>query len=215
MEGVGHGRAPWGVISEQKTTASVVPRVHGGALCRRVANLARAQRAPGRAVPRKRGTTPHEGERERGTVARSQKKTTLSTLSGSHTVLALLDSGYTATIFDNLDNSFEAVFDRMKELAGDKADKMKFVKVRRRRGRKGKRTRTKKKNMRSLTPRLTHQPTHTHTPRATSASLPTSTPPWGPKSLTRSSTLRGAKRWVSLSRNRCSTTPTTWRAPSA
>jgi GDP-mannose 4,6 dehydratase len=44
-------------------------------------------------------------------------------------VLALLDSGYTATIFDNLDNSFEAVFDRMKELAGDKADKMKFVKV--------------------------------------------------------------------------------------
>lgn len=45
-------------------------------------------------------------------------------------MLALLDSGYTATIFDNLDNSFEAVFDRMKELAGDKAGKMKFVKVR-------------------------------------------------------------------------------------
>ena len=49
---------------------------------------------------------------------------------GSHTVLALLDSGYTATVFDNLDNSFEAVFDRMKELAGDKAGSMKFVKVR-------------------------------------------------------------------------------------
>ena len=45
-------------------------------------------------------------------------------------MLALLDSGYTATVFDNLDNSFEAVFDRMKELAGDKAGSMKFVKVR-------------------------------------------------------------------------------------
>lgn len=45
-------------------------------------------------------------------------------------MLALLESGYSATIFDNLDNSFEQVFDRMRDLAGDKAANMKFVKVR-------------------------------------------------------------------------------------
>lgn len=45
-------------------------------------------------------------------------------------MLALIESGYSVTIFDNLDNSYEAVFDRMKELAGDKARNMKFVKVR-------------------------------------------------------------------------------------
>lgn len=33
------------------------------------------------------------------------------------------------TIFDNLDNAFEECFERMKELAGDKAGGMKFVKV--------------------------------------------------------------------------------------
>lgn len=130
-EGVWRGtRARASGVSFLKTTAAVRPRVHGGAPCRRAAKLTRAQLAPERAVRRERGKRPHEGDaRERDRRTRSQKKRP-SLPPGSHTVLALLDSGYTATIFDNLDNSFEAVFDRMKELAGDKAGKMKFVKVR-------------------------------------------------------------------------------------
>lgn len=48
---------------------------------------------------------------------------------GSHTVLALLEHGYSVTIIDNLDNSFLEAFKRMQELAGDKADKLKFVQV--------------------------------------------------------------------------------------
>ena len=48
---------------------------------------------------------------------------------GSHTVLALLDAGFSVTVFDNLDNSFLECFERMKELAGaEKAAKMTFVK---------------------------------------------------------------------------------------
>jgi UDP-glucose 4-epimerase len=48
---------------------------------------------------------------------------------GSHTVLQLLDNGYSVVIMDNLRNSFPKAFDHMKQIAGDKADKMKFVKV--------------------------------------------------------------------------------------
>ena len=44
-------------------------------------------------------------------------------------MLALLDAGYSVTIFDNLDNSFLECFERMKKLAGpEKAAKMTFVK---------------------------------------------------------------------------------------
>lgn len=58
-----------------------------------------------------------------------QRLFSLSKKSGSHTVLALLDAGYSVTIFDNLDNSFLECFERMKELAGaEKAAKMTFVK---------------------------------------------------------------------------------------
>jgi hypothetical protein len=48
---------------------------------------------------------------------------------GSHTVLELLKSGYRATVIDNFDNAFEACYERMKKLAGDKADKIKLIKV--------------------------------------------------------------------------------------
>lgn len=46
---------------------------------------------------------------------------------GSHTVLALVERGYKVHIIDNLDNSFEECFNRMKELAGDKAGQMTFT----------------------------------------------------------------------------------------
>jgi hypothetical protein len=48
---------------------------------------------------------------------------------GSHTVLELLKSGYRATVIDNFDNAFEACYERMKKLAGDKADRIKLIKV--------------------------------------------------------------------------------------
>ena len=48
---------------------------------------------------------------------------------GSHTVLELLNSGYRATVIDNFDNAFEACHERMKKLAGDKADKITLIKV--------------------------------------------------------------------------------------
>ena len=48
---------------------------------------------------------------------------------GSHTALALLEHGYTITIIDNLDNSFQLAIDRVVELAGAKAGNMKFVKA--------------------------------------------------------------------------------------
>lgn len=44
-------------------------------------------------------------------------------------MLALLEHGYLVTIIDNLDNSFEEAIIRMRELAKDKAENMKFVKV--------------------------------------------------------------------------------------
>ncbi|WIA14271.1 hypothetical protein OEZ85_002805 [Tetradesmus obliquus] len=46
---------------------------------------------------------------------------------GSHTTLVLLEHGHSVVILDNLSNAFERVFTHMKKLAGDKADKMKFV----------------------------------------------------------------------------------------
>ena len=42
----------------------------------------------------------------------------------------LLEYGCKVTLIDNMSNSFPRVFDHMKKLAGDKADLMKFVKVR-------------------------------------------------------------------------------------
>eukprot|EP00879_Flechtneria_rotunda_P005473 GHRR01005766.1.p1 GENE.GHRR01005766.1~~GHRR01005766.1.p1 ORF type:complete len:350 (+),score=108.91 GHRR01005766.1:333-1382(+) len=45
----------------------------------------------------------------------------------SHTVLVLLDHGHSAVMIDNLSNTVPRVYDHMKKLAGDKADKMKFV----------------------------------------------------------------------------------------
>jgi UDP-glucose 4-epimerase len=46
----------------------------------------------------------------------------------SHTVLVLLEHGHSVVLIDNLSNSFPRVLEHMKKLAGDKADKMKFVK---------------------------------------------------------------------------------------
>lgn len=54
----------------------------------------------------------------------------LFTPAGSHTVLQLLDSGYSVVIMDNLRNSFPKAFEHMQRIAGDKAGMMKFVKVR-------------------------------------------------------------------------------------
>lgn len=50
---------------------------------------------------------------------------------GSHTVLVLLEHGFKVVLMDNLDNSFQKAYDRMVELAGDKASNMKFIKVNR------------------------------------------------------------------------------------
>jgi UDP-glucose 4-epimerase len=47
---------------------------------------------------------------------------------GSHTVLTLLENGYRATVIDNFDNAFEQCYERMKKLAGDKADKITLIK---------------------------------------------------------------------------------------
>eukprot|EP00199_Chlamydomonas_sp_CCMP681_P001939 CAMPEP_0119108910 /NCGR_PEP_ID=MMETSP1180-20130426/16114_1 /TAXON_ID=3052 ORGANISM="Chlamydomonas cf sp, Strain CCMP681" /NCGR_SAMPLE_ID=MMETSP1180 /ASSEMBLY_ACC=CAM_ASM_000741 /LENGTH=350 /DNA_ID=CAMNT_0007094587 /DNA_START=101 /DNA_END=1153 /DNA_ORIENTATION=+ len=46
---------------------------------------------------------------------------------GSHTALMLLEAGARVTLIDNLSNAFMRTLDHMKKLAGDKADKMKFV----------------------------------------------------------------------------------------
>ena len=48
---------------------------------------------------------------------------------GSHTVLLLLQSGCEVHILDNLDNSSEVAVERVKELAGDKAQNLTFHKV--------------------------------------------------------------------------------------
>ena len=52
-------------------------------------------------------------------------------------MLALLENGYRVTIIDNFDNAFEECFARMQRLAGDKAAKMKLIKVARKRLRDG------------------------------------------------------------------------------
>ena len=44
-------------------------------------------------------------------------------------MLALLENGYRVTIIDNFDNAFQECFTRMQRLAGDKADKLKLIKV--------------------------------------------------------------------------------------
>lgn len=44
-------------------------------------------------------------------------------------MLALLENGYRVTIIDNFDNAFDECFARMQRLAGDKAAKMKLIKV--------------------------------------------------------------------------------------
>ena len=41
----------------------------------------------------------------------------------------LVEHGYKVTAIDNLDNAFEEVLNRLKKLAGDKADNLNFVKV--------------------------------------------------------------------------------------
>jgi hypothetical protein len=46
----------------------------------------------------------------------------------------LLEHGYEVVLIDNLRNSFMRAYDHMQRLAGSKADKMKFVKVRARLG---------------------------------------------------------------------------------
>lgn len=53
----------------------------------------------------------------------------LSIYAASHTVLVLLEHGHSVVLIDNLSNSFPRVFDHMKKLAGDMADKMKYIKV--------------------------------------------------------------------------------------
>lgn len=53
----------------------------------------------------------------------------LDLFQGSHTSLVLVEHGYKVTAIDNLDNAFEEVLNRLKKLAGDKADNLNFVKV--------------------------------------------------------------------------------------
>ena len=45
---------------------------------------------------------------------------------GSHTVLSLLDASCTVEIIDNLHNAHEEAYNRMVELAGEKASKMSY-----------------------------------------------------------------------------------------
>lgn len=45
-------------------------------------------------------------------------------------MLVLLEHGFRVVLMDNLDNSFQKAYDRMVELAGDKAANMKFIEVR-------------------------------------------------------------------------------------
>ena len=51
-------------------------------------------------------------------------------MTGSHTSVELVESGYNVTIIDNLQNSFLDAFERMKELVGDKAEFIRFKKAR-------------------------------------------------------------------------------------
>jgi hypothetical protein len=41
----------------------------------------------------------------------------------------LLNHGCRVTLIDNLSNAFPKVFEHMKKLAGDKADRMKYIEV--------------------------------------------------------------------------------------
>ena len=50
---------------------------------------------------------------------------------GSHTTLALVEAGFKVVIVDNLCNSSVLVLDRIRELAGDKADAFSFYEARR------------------------------------------------------------------------------------
>ncbi|MBQ9058844.1 MAG: UDP-glucose 4-epimerase GalE [Atopobiaceae bacterium] len=45
---------------------------------------------------------------------------------GSHTTVELLEKGYQAVVVDNLSNSSEKVFERIRQIVGDKADKLSF-----------------------------------------------------------------------------------------
>ena len=48
---------------------------------------------------------------------------------GSHTVLQLLTEGYSVVIFDNLINSCEEAVHRVRKLAGDLGENLKFFQV--------------------------------------------------------------------------------------
>uniref|UniRef100_A0A1J3ITY1 UDP-glucose 4-epimerase n=1 Tax=Noccaea caerulescens TaxID=107243 RepID=A0A1J3ITY1_NOCCA len=48
---------------------------------------------------------------------------------GSHTVLQLLDGGYSAVVVDNLDNSSAVSLERVKKLAGENGDRLSFHEV--------------------------------------------------------------------------------------
>lgn len=45
-------------------------------------------------------------------------------------MLDLLNNNYRVTIIDNFDNAFDECWARMQRLAGDKAEKMKLIRVR-------------------------------------------------------------------------------------
>lgn len=51
-------------------------------------------------------------------------------IAGSHTVLALLEHGYTVTIVDNLCNSYPRVLEHLQKLAGTMMGRCKFEEVR-------------------------------------------------------------------------------------
>ncbi|RIA04991.1 hypothetical protein BRARA_K00729 [Brassica rapa] len=48
---------------------------------------------------------------------------------GSHTVLQLLNGGYSAVVVDNLDNSSAVSLERVKKLAGQNGDRLSFHQV--------------------------------------------------------------------------------------
>lgn len=48
---------------------------------------------------------------------------------GSHTVLQLLDGGYSAVVVDNYDNSSAASLQRVKKLAGENGNRLSFHQV--------------------------------------------------------------------------------------
>lgn len=48
---------------------------------------------------------------------------------GSHTVLQLLNGGYSAVVVDNLDNSSAVSLERVKKIAGQNEDRLSFHQV--------------------------------------------------------------------------------------